>query len=680
MLSLYRKEKFRSPVAGRKLLSGLLPLSFFVYGRTDKMEVSRNELLILPVFSISTFFRFFQLTIDAACSLGAFVLAYWLRFEGHIPATFFREALVLLPWMLLIRLLFRLAWGVHQQLWRFVSLPDAAAIVWSITGGSVALFLLAHFGLHQHMPWGVLALDCGLNIGSYLGVRVLRRRQAEHESFGRKYEARHRLIIIGADEAGCTCARELMRAGSGVKVLGFVDDAPQKRGAELLGLKVLGMTADLPKLSLKLGVDEALLCLPNAQESEVRHILALCREVGLTVNTMPNLKDVLAGRLSVTRFRRVDIEDLLGRAPISFERESVVDYLAGRTVLVTGAGGSIGSELCRQIAELGPCRLLLLGRGEYSVYRIDQELKDRYPSLELIPLVADIRDERRMRWIFERFRPEVVFHAAANKHVPLMERNPSEAVLTNVRGTGVVALLAHELGTEAFVMVSTDKAVNPTNVMGATKRVAEQVVQSLAVSSSTRFMAVRFGNVLGSRGSVIPLFKRQIEAGGPVTVTHPDVVRYFMTIPEAAQLVLQAGAMGKGGEVFVLDMGAPVKVADLARDLISLSGFEPEKDIAIVYTGLRPGEKLYEELLTAEEGITSTRNRKIFVAQASGLEAESFDAGLSRLIAAAEMGDEREIRHLLRSLVETYRTPAVRVTGDLDPEVSLRQRLDGPGH
>lgn len=626
----------------------------------------------LPVFPIATLFRFFQLAIDAFCSLAAFLLAYWLRFEGRLPELFWHQVLWVLPWMLGIRLLCRLPWGIHQQLWRFVSLRDAAAVVWTISAGSIALFLLARFGLHVHLPWGVLALDWGLNIGTYLGVRALRRLQAEYEASDRRRESK-RLIILGAGAAGSMCARELLRARSGFEVLGFVDDNPQKRGAELLGLKVLGTTLELPKLAAKLAADEALLCMPSAQESVVRRILTLCRGAGLPVKTMPNLMDVLAGRLSVTRFREVDIEDLLGRSPVAFDRESVAGYLEGRTVLVTGAGGSIGSELCRQIADLAPCRLLLLGRGEYGVYQVEQEMRERFLSLEVVPLVADVRDERRMRQVFERFRPEVVFHAAANKHVPLMERNPGEAVLTNVRGTGVVAALAHELGAEAFVMVSTDKAVNPTNVMGATKRVAEQIVQSLAVNSDTRFMAVRFGNVLGSRGSVIPLFKRQIASGGPVTVTHPEVVRYFMTIPEAAQLVLQAGALGRGGEIFVLDMGSPVRVADLARNLISLSGFEPDKDIPIVYTGLRPGEKLYEELLTAEEGTTSTRHHKIFVARAGAPGSEELDAGLSRLFGAAEAGEEREIRRTLRALVATYRTPAVRVTGDLDPDSSLRR-------
>jgi FlaA1/EpsC-like NDP-sugar epimerase len=353
--------------------------------------------------------------------------------------------------------------------------------------------------------------------------------------------------------------------------------------------------------------------------------------------------------------REVEIEDLLGRDPVAFDREATSRYLTGRVVMVTGAGGSIGSELCRQIAAFGPSKLLLVGRGEFSIYSIEMELRETFPHLDLEPLIADVRDLNRMRYLFERYSPEAIFHAAAHKHVPLMERNPSEAILNNVLGTRTVAELAERFNAETFVLISSDKAVNPTNVMGASKRVAEMVVQELATRSKCRFMSVRFGNVLGSRGSVIPLFKKQIASGGPITITHPDIIRYFMTIPEASQLVLQAGALGHGGEVFVLDMGAPVKIVDLARDLIKLSGLEPEVDIKIKFTGLRPGEKLYEELLTAEEGTASTQHKKIFIAKPTPVDRERLELGLTLLSTAATAGDDLAIRRGLKGLVDTYK-------------------------
>jgi FlaA1/EpsC-like NDP-sugar epimerase len=431
--------------------------------------------------------------------------------------------------------------------------------------------------------------------------------------------------------------------------------------------RVARQQSSLSSLVASMGIDEVLLCVPSASRAEMRAILAVCREARVTPKTLPAVHELITGTVELKALRSVEIEDLLRREPVELDHALAGRYISGRTVLVTGGGGSIGAELCRQLARLGPARLLVLGKGEHSVYLVDQELRQRCPGLEVVPLVGDVRDAVAMRQLFEQHRPEVVFHAAAHKHVPLMERQPAEAVRNNVVGTRTVAELAHAHHVETFVLISTDKAVNPTNVMGATKRVAELIVSELASRSQTRFMAVRFGNVLDSRGSVIPLFKQQIAAGGPVTVTHPDITRFFMTIPEASQLVIQAGALGQGGEVFVLDMGEPVRIADLARDLIRLSGLEPDVDVKLRFTGLRPGEKLYEELLTAEEGVQATRHEKIHVARPEVHAREALEAGLAGLLAAADSGDARRVREALKALVATYHEPTQAVALAQEP-------------
>ena len=463
-----------------------------------------------------------------------------------------------------------------------------------------------------------------------------------------------RVLLVGAGVAGTLVIREIHGACRHMHVVGFVDDDRLKLGSHVQGIEVLGPTALIPDLVASLAVDEIILCIPAAPEPDVRRILHICRRTSAHIKTLPPLHELLTGRATIAENRDVELDNLLNRAPVRFDREAAARYVAGRVVMVTGGGGSIGSELCRQIAALGPSRLVLVGRGEFSIYSIDLELRERFPGLEIVPLIADVRDLDRMSRVFERHRPQVVFHAAAYKHVPLMEGNPGEAVLNNVFGTRVVATLAADFGAETFVLISSDKAVNPSNVMGATKRAAEMVVQELATRSPTRFLSVRFGNVLGSRGSVIPLFRRQIAQGGPITITHPDVIRYFMTIPEAVHLVLQAGSIAEGGEVFVLDMGEPVKIVDMARDLIRLSGLEPDVDIEIRFTGLRPGEKLYEELLTVAEGTTATRSRKIFVARPEPLDRAHLDLCLTRLRHAAMAGDDQAVRRGLKSLVETF--------------------------
>jgi FlaA1/EpsC-like NDP-sugar epimerase len=435
-----------------------------------------------------------------------------------------------------------------------------------------------------------------------------------------------------------------------VDVVGFLDDDPQKLHKRIGQLTVFGTTHDLPALVDNLFIDQVIIAMPSAPTGEIRRIVEACREAEVETRILPGLFELINGRVSINQLREVSLEDLLGREPVQLDTASIAGYLEHRCVLVTGAGGSIGSELCRQIMRFQPATILLLGKGENSIFAIDQELKNCPEPVNLVPIIADVRDEERLAKIFEQHRPQVVFHAAAHKHVPLMEANVSEAVSNNVVGTQVVASLADRFNVETFVLVSSDKAVNPTSVMGATKRIAELVVQDIATRSKTKYVSVRFGNVLASRGSVIPLWRQQIAQGGPVTVTHPEATRYFMLIPEAVQLILQAGALGSGGEIFVLDMGDPVKILDLAHDLIKFSGLRPDQDIAIEFIGLRPGEKLVEELLTAEEGLTQTSYEKIFVGKPHPIDPKILSRTVTSLIQEARQDNEKSVRTRLDAL------------------------------
>jgi FlaA1/EpsC-like NDP-sugar epimerase len=446
--------------------------------------------------------------------------------------------------------------------------------------------------------------------------------------------------------------RELgQRRDLGVDVVGLIDDDPTKLRKRIGHLTVFGTTKDLPRLVEDMFIDQVIIAMPSAPAAEIRRIVDMCKAAEVETRILPGLFELIDGRVSVNQLREVSLEDLLGREPIDLDSASIAGYIEGRRVLITGAGGSIGSELCRQIMRFQPAEMILLGKGENTIFSIIQELSHRPEPVKVTALIGDIRDYTRMTHIFEKHRPHVVFHAAAHKHVPLMEGNVTEAVTNNIGGTRNVAELSNAFAVETFVLVSSDKAVNPSSVMGASKRIAELVVQDLATRSTTKFVAVRFGNVLDSRGSVLPIWRQQIANGGPVTVTHPDATRYFMLIPEAVQLIIQAGAMAKGGEIFVLDMGKPVKIADLAHDLIKLSGLRPGQDIEIKFVGLRPGEKLFEELLTAEEGLTKTSYRKIFVGQPQVIDAEYLKSRMTTLFNAAETNDETAIRNNLDSLV-----------------------------
>lgn len=465
------------------------------------------------------------------------------------------------------------------------------------------------------------------------------------------------MLIIGAGEAGFIVARELRREKSEYYPVAFIDDDPTKYKQNLLGIPVVGDRYAIPMIAEKLKIEEIILALPSAKRNEITKILNICKQTNLQIKIIPSVNDMVNGKFTISRLRNVELEDLLGREPVKVDLEEIAGYLEGRVVLITGAGGSIGSELCRQVIRFHPLQLILVGRGENSIYEIESELRS-YTDLnvKIDAVIADIQDHARMKVIFETYQPEVVFHAAAHKHVPLMELQPIEAIKNNILGTHNMVELAHAYSVERFVMISTDKAVNPTNVMGASKRVAELIVKSKDQVSETLFATVRFGNVLGSRGSVIPRFRKQIEAGGPVTVTHPDMMRYFMTIPEAVQLVIQAGALSQGGETFVLDMGEPVKIVDLARDLIRLSGFT-EKEIPIQYSGIRPGEKLFEELLTEEEGTMSTVHNRIFISRSETLkeaEMESMIASFNWIVEQQDSVKASEVKELLKLWVPSY--------------------------
>ncbi|BCV20678.1 polysaccharide biosynthesis protein [Moorella sp. Hama-1] len=574
------------------------------------------------------------ITVDAVAVNAALFLALWLRFDGVIKPAYINDALRIAPFATCIYIASFYFFRLYNRLWQYASINELLAIVTATLAGSMAGVSLAYFRMAAGtfpLPRSIFVLWTILII-ALVGLSRLSWRLFREYRFPVARNGGRAVLIVGAGDAGAMVAREFRSRsndyGSEAHPVGFVDDDPHKQGRTLYGLPVLGTRDDIPRLVEELSVEEIVIAMPSVRGRVIREIVEICHGTGAALRILPGIYDLLDGTVKVDPIREVRIEDILGREPVRVDLAAMAGYLAGETVLVTGAGGSIGSELCRQVAGFGPALLILLGHGENSIYEIHQELSRNFPDIKLVQAVVDVKDEAAVDQLFRKYKPAVVFHAAAHKHVPLMEMNPAEAIKNNVLGTRVVARAADKHRSKVFVLISTDKAVNPTSIMGASKRVAEMVVQEMARRSKTRFAAVRFGNVLGSRGSVVPLFQRQIAAGGPVTVTHPEMTRYFMTIPEAVQLVIQAGALVRGGEIFVLDMGEPVKIVDLARSMIILSGYEPERDIEIVFTGIRPGEKLYEEILTAGEGVNATSHERIFIARP-----EEFDAaGLERFL------------------------------------------------
>jgi len=584
----------------------------------------------------------------------AWLGAYWLRFNLEVPFEFRTAALSTLFWVVPLQAAVFWRFGLYRGIWRFASLPDLKRIV--IAVGIAALLIplvLVLFRVHAVVPRSVLILDPLLLVIVMGGSRLAYRAWKEHRLASVLRPDSKPVLVAGAGSAADFLLRELARNPAGFHVVGLLDDSRDKQGRLVQGLPVLGALDDVVACAKKMEVDDIVLALPSAAHAVRKRITQICAEAGLNVMTIPSLEDLVAGRVSVSSLRRVELDDLLGRDPVQLDDSGLHRLLTGQVVMVTGAGGSIGSELCRQIARFSPSQLVLFEQSELALYAMEQELPQHFPGLSIVPVIGDVKNAVWVNQVMAGHRPAVVFHAAAYKHVPLMENaNAWEAVRNNVLGTQVVAAAAQAQGVGKFVMISTDKAVNPTNVMGATKRLAEMACQAMQQPAGTRFVSVRFGNVLGSSGSVIPKFEKQIEAGGPVTVTHPEITRFFMSIPEAAQLVLQAGLMGEGGEIFVLDMGEPVRIAELARLMIRLSGAD-EARIRIEYTGLRPGEKLYEELLADDESTLPTPHPKLRVAKARRADADWYAECLAWLGHTGPY-DEATVKRQLKTWVPEY--------------------------
>ena len=558
--------------------------------------------------------------------------------------------------ILIVTIVIFICCHLYSSIWNYASMREMMYIVVaSVLSTMAQIFIFTFFHAYSKgMPRSYYLLYCGLLFVLVFFSRFIFRAIREVENTRKQTLNSKNIMIVGAGDAGVSLLKEIKANPSlHKKVVCFVDDAQGKIGNSIHGVKVVGGRNQIPDMVERYQVQEILIAIPSAKADERKELLNFCKETGKELMILPGIYQIVNGEVRISNLKEVDVNDLLGRDPIEVDLNSIMGYVSNKIVMVTGGGGSIGSELCRQIAQHYPRQLIIVDIYENSTYDIQNELRTRFPGLNLIVLIASVRNSKRIEQIFEKYRPQIVYHAAAHKHVPLMEDSPNEAIKNNVLGTWKMAEASHKWNVEKFVMISTDKAVNPTNIMGASKRMCEMIVQSYSKRSKTEFVAVRFGNVLGSNGSVIPLFKKQIAAGGPVTVTHPDIIRFFMTIPEAVSLVLQAGAFAKGGEIFVLDMGEPVKIADLARNLILLSGHKPGVDIKIEYTGLRPGEKLYEELLMDEEGMQDTPNKLIHIGQPIPLDEESFINELNRLKEYVE-GEPDDIRDYVRKLVPTY--------------------------
>ena len=596
----------------------------------------------------------------AAVALSSY-LALLLRFDLHpdqIPPQYLAVLWETMWVSMLGTVVIFAAFRLYSSLWTYAGTTEMMYVVSACVIDSVlnmVVILLNHreqaypLPRSYYMLYGVFLLAftiCGRY--SYRGMRAIRGRLSGDRS------VRRNVMLIGAGSAGSALIKEIINSRQVNKnLVGVIDDDPGKQGTFIHGIRVIGTRDDIIRRVEELEVDEIMIALPSASAKEIKEIVDICKETGCELKRLPGIYQLVNGEVSISKLKDVDVNDLLGREPVSVDLDSIMDYVSGKVILITGGGGSIGSELCRQIASHQPKRLIIVDIYENNAYSIQQELIRKYPELDLVVLIASVRNTKRMDDIFAVYRPDIVYHAAAHKHVPLMEDSPNEAVKNNVLGTWKVVQASDKYHVKRFVMISTDKAVNPTNIMGATKRVCEMIIQTYNNRSDTEFVAVRFGNVLGSNGSVIPLFKKQIEQGGPVTVTHPDIIRYFMTIPEAVSLVLQAGAYAKGGEIFVLDMGEPVKILDLAKNLILLSGHKPGEDIQIEFTGLRPGEKLYEEMLMEEEGLQNTKNQLIHIGKPIELDEDKFLAQLERLKEYV-VEEPDDIRAYIQDIVPTY--------------------------
>lgn len=606
-------------------------------------------------------------------------LAFLLRLELDI-SRYTTTAIVFTLVSALVKAAALLIFSTYRQTWHKVGVRDLYRLLHAVALTILVLFAAAFIMSPViRVPRSIPLLDGVLAVlllsGVRLGVRLFHERLSA-AAVGR--DAR-RVLIVGAGEAGTMIAREMIRHPKArLLPVGYLDDDPNKQREFIVGVPVLGRIDDLPRVTAQTAVDEVVIAMPSEPGEVIRHVVDLAKQARVGHRIMPGVYDILSGKVNISQIREVDVEDLLRRQPVRLDLKEIASYLEGRTVLVTGAAGSIGSELVRQIARFNPRDVVILDREENNLYLFERELVVAFPELRVHTVVADIRFPDRLERVMQAFRPEVVFHAAAYKHVPVMETNPGEAILNNVGGTRNLVALAEKYGVKRFVNISTDKAVHPTSIMGASKRVGEYIVEAAAARAEGCFVSVRFGNVLGSRGSVVPIFKEQIAQGGPVTVTDPEMSRYFMSIPEATQLVLQAAGLGENGAVYVLDMGEPVRILDLAYDLIRLSGLEPEVDVPIEIVGARPGEKKFEELLTAEEGTIATRHQQIFCARKNGQLNAQFDTQLAKLLEAAQASDDESIREILRTLIPTYDPMARADTGTrLQPDVLLAVKDDG---
>lgn len=584
------------------------------------------------------------------------MMALILRFEGNysaIPQEYLDQSLQYSFIVIVVTIVIFYLLRLYGSLWSYAGATELMNIVaGSVLSAGVQMAVMVLLDMKMPRSYyvfygGCLCILVALGRYSYWAVKTLIRRQKDAASCTN-------VLVVGAGEAGNMLVREIRNSRHIKKrVACIVDDSKIKQGNYLHGVKIMGGREEIPGLVKKYGVDEIMIALPSAPAKVIKQILDICKETGCEMKRLPGVYQLVNGEVGISTLKEVDVNDLLGRDPVKVDLSAILDCVAGKTILVTGGGGSIGSEICRQVAEHNPGRMVIIDIYENTTYDIQNELKRKYPNLDIVVLIASVRNTKRMELIFQKYRPEIVYHAAAHKHVPLMEDSPNEAVKNNVLGTWKVVQAADRWKVRRFVLISTDKAVNPTNIMGATKRICEMIIQTYNNRSKTEFVAVRFGNVLGSNGSVIPLFKRQIAQGGPVTVTHPDIIRYFMTIPEAVSLVLQAGAYAKGGEIFILDMGEPVKIADLARNLILLSGHKPGEDISIVYTGLRPGEKLFEEMLMEEEGLQDTENEMIHIGKPIQMDEDHFLMQLENLKDYVVQEPE-DIRKWVQEIVPTY--------------------------
>lgn len=619
-----------------------------------KLQNAKVGMMNIPVTRI-----ILLVLVDLISVLFASILSLYIRYEfsfADIDKTYIDAVLNAYLLNAILTIVIFAIFHLYNSIWKYASDMELINAILAVSISSGIQLPLYRYIFHVDMPlsypffYAFLLASCiVISRFGYRFLRTFKNKYAQHGGHGKV-----NCMLIGGGSAGLAILKEIESGEHlNMHVACVIDDKEEFRGKYMRGVPVVGGRGKIIESIGKYSIDEIIVAIPSASKTTLQPILDICKETGCKTRILPSMYQIINEDVSVSKLREVQIEDLLGRDPIEINTDEICGYVTDKVVLVTGGGGSIGSELCRQIASHNPKQLIIFDIYENNAYDIQQELIGKYPKLDLVVLIGSVRNTARVEGVFEKYKPDIVYHAAAHKHVPLMETSPHEAIKNNVFGTYKVASAADKFGTKRFVLISTDKAVNPTNIMGASKRICEMIVQDFNRKSNTEYVAVRFGNVLGSNGSVIPLFKKQIERGGPVLVTHPDIIRYFMTIPEAVSLILQAGAYAKGGEIFVLDMGQPVKIDDLARNLIKLSGYRVGEDIKIEYTGLRPGEKMYEELLMSEEGLTKTTNKLIYIGQPIVFDHDQFAEQLERL-GAASLRDETDVRSIVKELVPTY--------------------------